>query len=349
MATLRVVHYLNQFFGGLGGEEHANAPVQVMEGAVGPGRALQAALGEDATVVATIVAGDNYFVEETGASHPAALAAVDEHRPDVVVAGPAFDAGRYGLACAQLCRLVQERGIPAVTAMVSDNTGVITYGSDIVVVPTGTSPAEMASIMGKLARLALKMGRGEELGSAEDEGYLPRGLRKPVLRERPGAQRAVDMFEARLLGNEFTSEVWIRNYDEITPPPPLETLAGKTVALVTSGGMVPVGNPDGLGSARAEVCFRYDITGLTELAVGEFMSVHGGFNTRWLNTHDPNYALPLRTLRTLESEGVIGSLHPTYYATTGNQTAVTAAQRIGKEIAAELAEHEVDAVLLVAT
>lgn len=349
MSALRVVHYLNQFFGGLGGEEHANAPVQVMEGAVGPGRALQAALGEDATVVATIVAGDNYFVEETGASHPAALAAVDEHRPDVVVAGPAFDAGRYGLACAQLCRLVQERGIPAVTAMVSDNTGIITYGSDIVAVPTGTSPAEMASVMGKLARLATKMGRGEELGSAEDEGYLPRGLRKPVVRERPGAQRAVDMFEARLLGNEFTSEVWIRNYDEITPPPPLDTLAGKTVALVTSGGMVPVGNPDGLGSARAEAYFRYDISGLTELAVGEFMSVHGGFNTRWLNTHDPNYALPLRTLRALESEGVIGSLYPTYFATTGNQTAVAAARRIGKEIAAELREQEVDAALLVAT
>ena len=41
---IKVVHYLNQFFGGLGGEEQAYAPVQVKEGPVGPGRALQAAL-----------------------------------------------------------------------------------------------------------------------------------------------------------------------------------------------------------------------------------------------------------------------------------------------------------------
>ena len=33
----RVVHYLNQFFGGMGGEERADTPVTVKEGAVGPG------------------------------------------------------------------------------------------------------------------------------------------------------------------------------------------------------------------------------------------------------------------------------------------------------------------------
>ena len=53
-SDIRVVHYLNQFFGGIGGEEHANSPVEVREGAVGPGRALQQFLGTNATVVATI-------------------------------------------------------------------------------------------------------------------------------------------------------------------------------------------------------------------------------------------------------------------------------------------------------
>ena len=250
MAKLRVIHYVNQFFGGLGGEEEANAPLQVREGPVGPGRALQQALGDDAEVVATIIAGDNFFVEETEKSHPAALEALKTHNADVVIAGPAFDAGRYGVACAQLCDLAQQNGVPAVTAMVADNAGAITYGSGIILVPTGNSPTEMAAVMATLSRIALKLARGEELGPASEEGYMPRGLRKPMVRERTGAQRAVDMFEARLQGEPFTSEVFIRNYDEVAAPPPLSTLSDKLVALVTSGGMVPLDNPDAQGSAR---------------------------------------------------------------------------------------------------
>jgi len=44
---LRVVHYVNQFFGGIGGEDQAHVGVTVKAGAVGPGRALEKALGED--------------------------------------------------------------------------------------------------------------------------------------------------------------------------------------------------------------------------------------------------------------------------------------------------------------
>ena len=143
MGKISVVHYINQFFGGIGGEEHANVPVQVRVGPVGPGRALQQAFGTDAEITATIIAGDNYFVEEEGPASEAVLEALRLHAPQVVVAGPAFDAGRYGLACAQMCRLAQGAGIPAVTAMTPDNTGVITYGPQIVAVPSGSSPADM--------------------------------------------------------------------------------------------------------------------------------------------------------------------------------------------------------------
>jgi len=349
MGKISVVHYINQFFGGIGGEEHANEPVQVSDGPVGPGRALQQALGADAEITATIIAGDNYFVEEVGLASKAALEALRRHAPQVIVAGPAFDAGRYGLACAQMCRLAQDAGIPAVTAMTSDNTGVITYGADIVAVPSGSSPAEMQSIMAKLAGIAVKMGSGGELGPADGEGYLPRGIRKPLVREKSGAIRAVDMMEARLMGDSFTSEVFIKQYDVVQPSDALGSLKEKTIALVTSGGMVPRGNPDRLSNARAEGAFRYDIEGVRELTVEGWESVHGGFNTRWLNTKDPGYALPLRAVRELEEEGAIGKIHNTYYATTGNQTAVTAAKRMGGEIGRELLNQHVDAVLLVAT
>ena len=59
-SPLRVVHYINQFFAGVGGEEQAGVGVSVRDGAVGPGRALDKALGGAATVAATIVCGDNF-------------------------------------------------------------------------------------------------------------------------------------------------------------------------------------------------------------------------------------------------------------------------------------------------
>jgi len=41
----RVAHYLNQFFGGIGGEEHAGAAPILRDGPVGPGAMLQQCLG----------------------------------------------------------------------------------------------------------------------------------------------------------------------------------------------------------------------------------------------------------------------------------------------------------------
>ena len=41
--SLRVVHYINQFFAQIGGEEKADYAPEYREGAVGPGLALNAA------------------------------------------------------------------------------------------------------------------------------------------------------------------------------------------------------------------------------------------------------------------------------------------------------------------
>jgi glycine reductase len=45
---VRVAHYVNQFFGGVGGEEKADAAPELRPGAVGPGALLQQFLGADA-------------------------------------------------------------------------------------------------------------------------------------------------------------------------------------------------------------------------------------------------------------------------------------------------------------
>ena len=60
---IKIVHYLNQFFGGIGGEEKADIPPEYRSAPVGPGIALARQLGERGNIVGTIVCGDNYFIE----------------------------------------------------------------------------------------------------------------------------------------------------------------------------------------------------------------------------------------------------------------------------------------------
>lgn len=349
MDSLRIVHYVNQFFGGIGGERAAGETVRVVDGPIGPGRALQPALGDKGIIVATIIAGDNYYAEQVEQASAAVRDALISIRPNVVVAGPAFDSGRYGVACAQVCRTAQELGIPAVTGMYRDNPGYTNNRRQLICVPTGTSVAEMGKVVGIMARLALKLGQGEELRGADEDGYLPRGPRKLVLHEKTGAERAVDMLVTWLNGQPFKPEIPVLTYDSVKPVPAITDLAERQIAIVTSGGLVPKGNPDRLVSARAQRYFRYAIEGLSSLAVGDWESVHGGYGNEWVNERNPNFVVPLDVLREFEAQGRFKSLYPVYFATVGNQTAIADARRMGQEIASELLNADVGAVLLVST
>jgi glycine reductase complex component B subunit gamma len=59
--------------------------------------------------------------------------------------------------------------------------------------------------------------------------------------------------------------------------------------------------------------------------------------------------VPLDIVRLLEREGRIGSVHDAFYTTTGNGTPVAAATKFGQEIAEELKESGVEAVVLSGT
>ncbi|MCH7997834.1 MAG: glycine/betaine/sarcosine/D-proline family reductase selenoprotein B, partial [Chloroflexi bacterium] len=78
MTKLRVVHYLNQFFAGIGGEEKADTPPQVSDGPLGPANALDNALaaGDEGRVVATVLCGDNYLAEHQAQAHDQNVAMV---------------------------------------------------------------------------------------------------------------------------------------------------------------------------------------------------------------------------------------------------------------------------------
>ena len=60
---MRILHYINQFYAGIGGEEVADYKPELREGVVGPGLAMQTAFGDKAQIVNTIVCGDSYFNE----------------------------------------------------------------------------------------------------------------------------------------------------------------------------------------------------------------------------------------------------------------------------------------------
>src|ERR671936_1463467 len=165
--ALRVVHYLNQFFGGIGGEDVANLPPRLHDGPVGSGRALQQALKEEGTVVTTVICGDSYINDARDNALAVIVETLRASKPDVLIAGPAFESGRYGLACAEVCKAAHVVGIPALTGMHPDNPGVESGRPDVLVVPTGASPAEMQAALAAMARLAIELGHNETLGPAE--------------------------------------------------------------------------------------------------------------------------------------------------------------------------------------
>ena len=348
MAEISVVCYLNQFFAGVGGEEQANYPVEVRDGAVGSARVIDNELGEADTVCATIVGGDNYVNEEPDAALATVKEALTRFKPDLVVAGPAFNAGRYGLACGAVCKLATELGIPSVTAMYPENPGVLTNRRDTIIIPTDESPAGLPAAAADLVRIGLKLARGEELGSADEDGYIARGIRRIGHRDEPAARRAVKMLLRKMRGEPWKTELPLEMPEVVPPAAPIEDLSQATLALVTSGGLVPRGNPHRLPGGPSEVWFKYSIDGLDTMRGEDWESVHVGFFTGIVN-ENPNYVVPLNILRPFESQGAIKSIFPSYLSTSGRGTSVATSKRIGAEMASYLKTEGVDACLLVAT
>ena len=161
MAKIKVVHYINQFFAQIGGEEKADYPVELRVGEiVGPGMALTQNFKDEAEIVATIICGDSYFNENLETAKAQILEMVKEQAPDVFIAGPAFNAGRYGVACAKMCDYVKkELGIPSVTGMWWENPAVGMYVKDNYIISTTETASGMRKSLPKLAALALKLAK----------------------------------------------------------------------------------------------------------------------------------------------------------------------------------------------
>ena len=344
----RIVFYTNQYFGQIGGEDKAHVPPEMKKEPVGVAAAL-AGLLEDCEIAGTIVCGDNYYSENVEEARKFICSEIEKIKPDMLIAGPAFNAGRFGMACGDICAIASEKfNIPTVTGMYHENPAVEIYKSKTYIVETKNSASGMKSALAAIALLASKLLRGEKPGEPAEDGYIPRGIRINIFSEKTGAERAVDMLMEKLGGRPYSSEIPLPVYQTITPAPGVEDLKTAKVALLTSGGIVPAGNPDRLPAATAKFFKQYSIKDTDALSGGDFISVHAGYDPVYAN-ENPNRVAPVDILKKLEKDGEIGELYEYLTVTTGNSTSVADATRMGGEIAMLLKEAGVQAAVMTST
>ncbi len=345
---VKIVHYLNQFFAGIGGEEKADTLPQYRPGPVGPGVSLVRHLADRASIVGTLVCGDNYFTEHQEEALAQLLRMAESCDADLLVAGPAFNSGRYGIACGALAEAWQRLGRHAVTAMNLNNPGVELFREQVYILPAGTSAASMSETLAKLTEFGLRLGRGMEIGPADTDGYFPRGVRRNLRVEQVGAERAVKMLVDKLAGRPYLTELRVPQFSSVPPAAPVKDLSQSLVALVTESGLVPMGNPDRLETWNASKWLKYPNSGLNELRRGDYEAWHGGCDTAGTND-SPDRTVPLDAARALERNGSIGKLYNHYYVTTGNMANIKTMSRIGQEMALDMKAHGVQAAILTAT
>jgi len=351
LASLKAVHYINQFYAGLGGEPMAHVGFSVTDEKKGPAIGLEKAWNGEMEVVKIIFCGDNFINNDENFLKviPEIKKVVEEVKPDVFIAGPAFNAGRYGVACAKVCDYVQkELGIPSVTAMWHENPAVNMYVRDNYIVSTTETAGGMRKSLPVLARLALKLAKKEKIEAARIEGYLRTGHRYNEYHEKTGAQRVTDMLLDKLYKRAFVTEVPLRGFEAVEPAPKITDLKKTVIALFTTGGLVPVGNPDKLKQSFSVTYGRYDIEGVDSLDKGVYESIHGGYDTTDAS-NDPHRLIPLDEMRELEKEGTIGGIYKYFLSTCGVGTNIESSKDIGRRIVAELKKAKVSAAIFTST
>lgn len=344
---MKAIHYINQFFGQVGGEDAADAK-PLFKPAMGCSVMLNDMM-PDIEVTDTIICGDNYITNNTDEALAEIFAFLDGKEFDMFFAGPAFMAGRYGVGCGIVCKAVAERyNVPVISSMNEENPGVEEYRTQMYIFKGGRKATYMKQDLEAMAAFAQKIAKGEELKPAAEEGYFGRGIRAEVPAEKMATERVIDMLLKKLAGEEFQTELVIPKTDVLPPATPIADLSKATIALVGTSGVVPVDNPDRIQSASAQKWGSYDISKLDHLPNDQFKTIHAGFDPEAMCSV-PDRGMPVDAMRHFEKEGKIGKLFDKYYVTVGTGTTQAFAAKFGREIAQELLAAGVDGVLLTAT
>lgn len=343
--------YINQFFAGIGGEDKADQHPYLETKLIGPGIAINNML-KDAEITHTIVCGDNFISTNKKEALDTIMNMIKDIKFDFFIAGPAFQAGRYGVACGTVAKAVKDRfNVPVFSSMHEENPGVDMFKKELIIFKGGKSAASLRKDAGLITDYINRMFAGEKLGAAEEEHYFGRGIRHQYVNGdelEPASERAIKMLLKKLKNEAYVSELPIPKLDRVTPAEPIKDLSKAKIALVTSGGIVPSENPDRIQSASATRWGMYDISNRGRLEPIIYKTIHAGYDPAAADA-DPNVCVPLDALRAYEKEGRIGSIDTHFYTTVGTGTTEAEAERMAKEMLVHLKEHNVDAVILTST
>ena len=342
----RVVCYINQFFAQIGGEEMAHTGFAATDKVIGPAKLFQTLLADDCEIVGTVYCGDNYFAENSESAVQEGLALVEQLQPDLLIAGPAFNAGRYGLNCGKIASVVgQKLGIPTITGMYPENPAVDLFRKDTYIVKTGILASGMAAVGAKMANIALRLLKNEPVGGAIAEGYIPRDI---ILNEEQAdnaAHRAIEMVLNKINGKPFESELLPPVFDEVKAANPIADIKKAKIAVVTDGGLIPVENPDKLKPNGSTTWGQYNWDKLMD---EKHFVIHSGYDGTWV-LENPFRLIPMDVLRELAADGDLGEVQPSIYVACGNCASVSGSKRKGEQIALRLREENIQAVLLTST
>lgn len=195
----KAIVYLNQFFGQIGGEDVADHAPEIREEKVGAAMLYNQLL--EAEVTHTVICGDNFMGSKTEEAVETILDFLRDLEFDIFFAGPAFQAGRYGMACGEIGKAVKEEfDVPVISSMNIENPGVEVFKKDIYIFPGGHSAAKMKDDVTEMTKFGNKILKGEELLPAEEEGYYTRGIRHQYFLEdqTPATERAIEMLLKKL-------------------------------------------------------------------------------------------------------------------------------------------------------
>lgn len=345
---LKVVHYLNQFYGGYGGEDTADMNVVVKEEVVGPGMLLKQKLGDDYEIVATIMCGDNYSSENLDSVSKEIVNITKKYDADIFIAGPGFNAGRYGMACGGFTAAVTEKlKIPAVTALYVENPGTDLFKNRCYILPTQNSGKNMRNAIKEVVSFVKKL-VADEVVVGDSEEFFGIGPAVEIDYSIPASTRGIDMLLNKYYGKKIQTEVIMPNREEIPVPLLEKPLSEAKIAVVTDGGLVPKGNPDNQVPTNSTTYRKYDFGDVKSLDYEDYQVSHQGYNNEFI-LEDPNRLVPIDALVSLKEEGVIGDIHHMFYSTAGVMTGKDVCKEFGIGIAEELKNNNVDAVILTST
>ena len=146
-----IIHYVNQFFAGKGGEDRADYKIEVVDGAIGPGIGIQTAIGDTGKIIKTIICGDDYFSKNENECLEFIENIFTNINPDVFIAGPSLNNISYGIACGKISKLAHRMKISVISDLCEENPLYDEFKHFMHIVKTGNSAASMRYAIPEIA------------------------------------------------------------------------------------------------------------------------------------------------------------------------------------------------------